>query len=172
MNLTHEQLNADVAEYRAAVFRLAFGCTGSRFDADDIAQEVFFKLYKYEKPFKDDEHKKAFILRVTVNLCKNLQKSAWFNKRTDYENYKETFKSAPDSVYYAVNEQESELRETILQLNPKYRAVIYLFYYEGYTAAETAKILKISESNVTTRLNRARNQLKTQLINNKEAVYE
>jgi len=162
------ELTADVAAYRGMIFRLAFGCTGSRFDADDMAQEAFLRLYNYNKPFTDAEHKKAFLIRVTVNLCKNLQKSAWRQKRSElsedcYGN------QACTSAY---NEDESVLRDYILKLKPNYRAVIHLFYYEGYSAAETAKILKISETAVTTRLQRARSMLKTQLINDMEAVYE
>ena len=162
--MTREELTADVALYRGMVYRLAFGCTGSGFDADDIAQEVFLRLYNYKKPFTDDEHKKAFLLRVTVNLCKNLQKSAWVKKRAELD----------ENMPYcgSFSRTESVLREYILQLNPKYRAVIYLFYYEGFSAAETAKILKITQTAVTTRLNRARNQLKEQLSDNKEEIYE
>jgi len=158
--MTHEELNADVKTYRAVVYRLAFGCTGSRFDAEDITQEVFLKLYQHKKSFNDEEHKKAFLLRVTINLCKNLQKSAWLKKRADLD----------ESLSYngRFNENESVLRDYILGLKPNYRAVIFLFYYEGYSAAETAKLLKISESAVTTRLSRARNLLKTQLINDRE----
>jgi RNA polymerase sigma-70 factor (ECF subfamily) len=97
---------------------------------------------------------------VTVNLCKDLRKSAWFRKRADLdENI-----PAPDSL----DENESVLREYIKELKPNYRAVVFLHYYEGYTTAEIAKMLRIPESTVTTRLSRARSQLKTQLITNKE----
>ena len=161
--MTREELAADVAVYRAMVYRLAYGCTGSGFDADDISQEAFLRLYKYKKPFNGSEHKKAFLIRVTINLCKDLQKSAWIKRRTELD----------ENMQYGggYNEAENVLREYILQLKPKYRAVVYLFYYEGYSVAETAKILKISETAVTTRLSRARNQLKAQLINNKEEIY-
>jgi RNA polymerase sigma-70 factor (ECF subfamily) len=158
--MTHEQLNSDVRSYRSTVYRLAFGCTGSRFDADDITQEVFLRLFKYEKPFSSDEHKKAFLLRVTINLCKNLHKSAWLRKRGELDE---------NAKYYDnYGDDESILRDYVLGLKPNYRAVVYLFYYEGYSAAETARLLKISESAVTTRLNRARHILKTQLLNDRE----
>jgi len=166
--MTRDELTADVAAYRGMVYRLAFGCTGSSFDADDISQEVFLRLYKHKKPFNDGEHKKAFLIRITINLCKNLQKSAWVKRRAA-AGLDENMRTGD---YF--NETEITLREYVLQLKPKYRAVVYLFYYEGYSAAETAKILKISETAVTTRLSRARNQLRAQLIhdNDKEALYE
>jgi RNA polymerase sigma-70 factor (ECF subfamily) len=158
--MTHEQLSTDVKVYRGMVFRLAFGCTGSRFDADDVTQEVFLKLFRQEKPFNDAEHKKAFLIRVTINLCKNLQKSAWRRKRGEL---------GENASYYSnFGDDESVLREYVLGLKPNYRAVIFLFYYEGYSVAETARLLKISESAVTTRLNRARSILKTQLTNDRE----
>jgi len=160
--MTHEQLSADVSVYRSMVYRLAFGCMGNRFDADDITQEVFIKLCKNKKLFNNEEHKKAFLLRVTVNLCKNLQKSAWLRKRSDLD------ENIPAADCF--RDSENILGEYILKLKKNYRAIIHLYYYEGYSVTETAKILKISESSVTTRLNRARTQLKTQLLNDKEVL--
>jgi len=160
--MTHEQLSADITAYRSMVYRLAFGCMGNRFDADDVAQEAFIRLYKNKKIFNDEDHKKAFLLRVTVNLCKNLQKSAWLRKRTELD------ENIPAEDCFS--EYEEILGDHILKLKPNYRAIIYLYYYEGYPVAEIAAILKISISAVTTRLNRARNQLKAQLINDKEAL--
>ena len=160
--MTHEQLSADVAAYRSTVYRLAFGCTGNRFDADDVAQEVFIRLYKYKKTFNDEEHKKALLLRVTVNLCKNLQKSAWLRKRTELD------ENIPADDCF--RESENILGDYILMLKPNYRAIIYLYYYEGYSVSEIAELLNISISAVTTRLNRARNRIKAQLIDEKEVL--
>jgi len=140
---------------------------GNRHDAEDVTQEAFLRFYRHKKPFTDEEHKKAFLIRVAVNLCKDLQKSAWFRKRTGPVEEFSVSQSLSES-----NVDEAFLREQILKLKPNYRAVIFLFYYEGYTAAETAKILKISETAVTTRLNRARNQLRTQLFNERNEIYE
>jgi len=164
--MTREQLNTDIEAYHSMVYRLAYGCTGNRFDADDITQDAFIRLYQYKKAFSNNEHKKAFLIRVTVNLCKDMQKSAWFRKRTDLSDSIPVSESSDNSL--AKCEDESILQEYILELKPKYRVVIFLHYYEGYTTAEIAKILSIPESTVTTRLSRARNQLKTQLITKKE----
>jgi len=159
--MTHEQLNADIAKYHGMVFRLAFSCIGNRFDAEDVVQEVFIRLYRQNKMFSNDDHKKAFLIRVAVNICKDMQKSAWFKRRAPLD------ESIPS--HDNINENESVLEEYIKELKPNYRAVVFLHYYEGYTTAEIAKMLRIPESTVTTRLSRARNQLKTQLITNKEA---
>ena len=160
--MTHDQFNADVTAYRSMVYRLAFNCMGNRFDADDVTQETFLRIYRYKKPFANEEHKKAFLIRVTINLCKDMQKSAWFRKHRVQD--KEV------SVNQSTDESENVLREHILKLKPKYRAVIFLFYYEEYSTAEIAKILKISETAVTTSLNRARNQLHSYLTINEEAI--
>ena len=164
--MTREQLNADIEAYHYMIYRLAYGCLGNRFDAEDITQEAFIRLYRYKKDFSSNEHKKAFLIRITVNLCKDMQRSAWFRKRGEL----------PDNIQANDNpgerlmeiENETILQEYILALKPKYRAVIFLHYYEGYTTAEIAKMLGSPESTITTRLGRARNQIKTQIITNGE----
>jgi RNA polymerase sigma-70 factor (ECF subfamily) len=155
--MTQKQLCADIDEYRVMVYRLAFACTGNHYDADDVTQDAFMRLYQYNKPFASDEHKKAFLIRMTSNLCKDIQKSAWFRKRTELDENMAASKNDD------INDEEDALRKCILDLKPKYRSVIFLHYYEGYSTAEIAKIMHISESAVTTRLSRARSQLKTQL---------
>lgn len=150
-----DDFSTDVALYRNMVYRLAFNYTGNRFDADDITQEVFIKLYN-KRNFTEMEHKKAFLIRATINASKNMLKSLWRKKRTDFTELDNTL-----SYRESFNEDEEELRGYLMLLKPKYRTVIYFYYYEGYSAAETAKILKLSEANVKTQLHRARSQLKT-----------
>ena len=163
--MTKEELCNDVTAYRPIIYRFAFSCTGNRFDADDVVQDTFLKLYQHKKGFASEEHKKAFLLRVASNKCKDLFKSAWFRKRTPLD------ENIPANDCFS--KSENILREYVLRLKPNYRAVIYLFYYEGYTVSEIANILKMSETAVTTRLSRARNELKIELINNKEElIYE
>jgi len=163
--LTREQLAADIETYHSMVYRFAYGCTGNRFDADDITQDAFIRLYQYKKLFSSEEHKKAFLLRVSANLCKDMRKSAWFRKRIDLN---DNIPAGENSECDMSKEDENTLQEYILELKPKYRAVIFLHYYEEYTTAEIAKTLKIPESTVTTRLSRARSQLKTQIVTKKE----
>ena len=158
--MTQEQLSNDVTAYSRIVYRLAFGCTGNRLDAEDVVQDTFLRLFHYKKPFVDEEHKKAFLLRVASNLCKDMFKSAWFRKRIDLD------ETIPAGDCFTNN--EDVLRDYVLRLKPAYRAVVFLFYYEEYSTREIADILKMSETAVTTRLNRARNQLRTELTNNKE----
>ena len=163
--MTREQLTADIETYHGMIYRFAYACTGNRFDADDITQDTFIRLYQYKKLFSSDEHKKAFLLRVTANLCKDMRKSAWFRKRIDINDNIPASESPENDISM---EDENTLQEYILELKPKYRAVIFLHYYEDYSTAEIAKTLSIPESTVTTRLSRARSQLKTQLVTKKE----
>jgi len=165
MTLTQEQLSADVSAYRLGIYRLAFSCMGNRFDAEDVVQDTFLRLFQQKKNFSDEEHKKAFLIRVAINRCKDMHKSAWFKKRVELDD------CIPADDY--LNKSENILRDYIIRLKPRYRAVIFLFYYEEYSVAEIAGILKMSETAVTTRLSRARKQLKIELINNKEElIYE
>ncbi len=136
-------------EYSDTVYRLAYARTKNRFDAEDVLQTVFLKLMKVDIDFGSLEHMKAWLIRVTVNTSTNLLVSAW-NRLT--EGLKEDLASR--------EVQKFEVYSEVLKLPLKYRTVIHLFYYEGYSCAQTAIILEISESTVKTRLKRARERLK------------
>lgn len=140
-------------KYADTVYRLAFVRTGSRNDSDDILQEVFLRYIKVWGKMESEEHVKATLIRITVNCSNSLLTSAWF-KKTDPldENI---------SASYA-NSAESALSE-VLKLPVKYRTVIHLYYYMGYSVAEIASITKTNPSTVKTRLARARGQLKKTL---------
>lgn len=139
--------------YRGTVFRLAYSCLKNREDAEDISQEVFLRLYNSKESFQADENVKAWLIRVTVNLSRNLLKSCWRKRRTELD------KEIPFS-----QEKENSLYDFISRLKPEYSIVIHLFYYEGYSIKEISKICRISSSAVRTRLARARNQLKEMLL--------
>lgn len=141
--------------YIDMVYRVALNGCKNKYDADDIVQETFLKLLKCKKQFESDEHVRNWLLRVTVNECNSMWNSSWRKKviLTDEQEDKPVF-STPE---------QSELYELVMQMSPKYRQVIYLYYFEGFSAREVASILKISETAVQTRLQRARNKLKEQL---------
>lgn len=152
------EFTESVKNYRAMIFRIAYGYTRDVHDADDITQEVFLSLYKTSTKFAAEENKKAWLIRVAVNKSKSLLSSVWKTRRTDLDEK-------------AVSELPVEslgLYEYVMDLKPKYRTIIYLFYYEEYSVKEIAGLLKIRETTVTTQLNRARNQLKT-MITEEEA---
>jgi RNA polymerase sigma-70 factor (ECF subfamily) len=142
-----------VEKYRGVVFRVALGYVKNIHDADDVAQNVFIKLIRKNKTFISEDARKAWLIRVAVNESKNLLKSAWNRKRAELD----------ESLAAPVN-NEFGIYEYVKAMKPKYRSVIYLHYYEGYTTKEIAGILKIPQSTVLTQLQRAREMLKNMII--------
>lgn len=136
--------------YRNDVYRLAVSYTRSPQEAEDVCQSVFVKLL--EAPSITPGKEKAWLMQVTANQCRNLLRSSWWRKTTAME---ETLLSAEP--------QYSDLFQMIMAMPPQYRVVIYLRYYEELSTKEMAQLLHISQSAVTTRLNRARQKLKQQL---------
>ena len=136
--------------YKDDVYRLALSCTRSPQEAEDICQTVFLKLM--ERPNITPGKEKAWLMQVTVNQCRSLLRSHWWS-RTE---------PIPDTLPVKAGESD-DVREAVMALDPKYRVVIYLYYYEQYTVKEIAKLLHISTSNVSTRLFRAREILKKRL---------
>ena len=124
-------------------------------DTDDIFQTVFLKYVLHSKPFESEEHEKAWIIRVTVNACKDLLKSVFRSQTVPLDTLIET----PQ----AQELQHTELLGAVLSLPPKYKDVVYLYYYEGYSAEEISRILKKNVNTVYTLLTRARKILKKEL---------
>lgn len=136
--------------YRDDVYRLAVNYTRNLSEAEDVCQTVFLKLM--EQPELIPGREKAWLMQVTANECRDLLRSSWW-KRT-----------VPLEEAFAVTRTESD--ETIYllgKLPPKYRVVLYLHYYEQYTTSEISQLLKIPAGTVSTRLKRARDQLKLML---------
>lgn len=139
-----------VRKYSDMVYRVAYSCTHSAPDSEDIMQDVLLKLYICEKKFHDDEHVKAWLIRVAVNRSRDVLRSV--NKKRTEE--------LREGLSVSDEEPSSDLHTAMAGLSRDHRLVIYLFYYEGYSVKEISKILRITESNVKTRLKRAREKLR------------
>ena len=135
----------------------AFCCTGSRQDAEDIAQEVFFALHKKPRAFNDDEHLKAYILRAVINRAKNLHKSVWRRLRVDLEDVPETALAVED------DSSAEAIIQMIRALPQPYSAVVYLHDCEGYTIREIAALLGKNENTVSSLLRRGHKRLRMEL---------
>ncbi len=133
------------------VYKLAYTYTKNKYDADDIYQEVFLRFFKRKPEFQNAEHTKAWFIRTTINCCKSLYLSNWFKRTVVMEE----IQNDTADIF-----QEDSLFQAVMELPEKYREVIHLFYYEEYSVKEIARILKRSESSVTTQLNRGRSMLK------------
>lgn len=144
-----------VEQYADLIRRICFLHLKNRSDTEDISQNVFLKYLLYSGTFENEEHEKAWFIRVTVNACKDWIKSLLRHPTTPLEVLSEEL--------LAVTNDEQELLQTILSLPPKYKAVIYLFYYEGYSAVEIAKILGKNTNTVYSLMSRGRALLKDQL---------
>ncbi|MDF2821435.1 MAG: polymerase sigma factor, sigma-70 family [Clostridiales bacterium] len=139
--------------YKTMLFRIAFSYLGNKHDCEDILQEAFIKLCYHSPDFQSDEDEKRWVVRITINLCKNHLKSFWRKKRIDTE----------ELEAYAYESEDRDVLISIIQLSPKYKTVILLFYFEGYKISEIADIMKLSESAVKMRLKRGRELLKIEL---------
>ena len=130
------------------MYRLAVSYTHSVQDAEDVCQPVFLKLMEQDGITPGKE--KAWLMQVTANQCRSLLRSVWRKRTEPFE--EEVLK---EEIMF---EQPvlHEVWECISKLKPKYRVVVYLFYYEGYVTKEIAEILHISNTAVTTRLSRTR----------------
>lgn len=143
-----------VDTYSDLLLRLSYTYLGSTADAQDICQSVFLKLLQAPRSFTDSAHERAWIIRTAINLCKDHLKSHW--RRTTVA--LEAAETVPAS-----QAEEGSLLAAVELLPPKYRAVIYLYYYEGYSAKEIAALLGEKPATVFTRLDRGRQKLRTYL---------
>ena len=138
-------------QFTDTVYRVALHNTVNSSDAEDVVQEVFIKLLESNKAFSDGEHLKAWLIRVTVNLCRDkLRKS---NRETLVEN----------AFAFKTGEEKPDVIEAVKSLPENYRNTIYLHYYEGYTAKEIGKSLDAKENTVLSWLSRGREALRKEL---------
>ena len=152
--LTREHFALLAEKYIDTVFRIAFGYLKNRDDADDVTQEVFMRLYSANAEFESEEHIRNWLIRVTINQCKHLFRSPW-RKVKNIDDYAATLSFGQT--------EDRELFCTVMSLEQKYRTVMLLYYYEGYSTAEIASLLGVPANTVSTRLSRARAKLKNVL---------
>ena len=152
-----DSLQQIIELYSPMVYRLALSLVKSKADADDIHQEVFVKYIKNAPCFENAEHEKAWFIRVTTNLCKNLWKSAWKRRISFLSEYEDEDRER--FLSQSVHEEPRGIIEIVRTLPQKYRIVIHLFYYEQLSVEEIARILALKPSTVRTHLTRARQRL-------------
>ena len=149
-----------LAKYSDMVYRLAYARTMNQYDAEDITQDVFIKYMKHQHEFRDDEHRKAWLIRVTVNASKSLMTTAWNRKKVSMEDVEGVLegKSELDEL-----DMDQLLLKEVAKLKEKYRIVVHLFYFEELSVKEIAQITGMKESTVKSNLFRAREILKQNL---------
>lgn len=153
--MTEENFIDCVKRNHQRLFLISLSFTQNHNDAEDILQNVFLKLWKYDKPFENDNHIDKWLTAVCVNESKNQIKHPFKKRSVPFEDLKEAYAFEEDSSY--------DLFNAVMRLPAKERIVIHLFYYEDMPVKDIAKLLKIKESAVKTRLHRARKELKEHL---------
>ena len=141
-----------VQKYSDSVYRAAVHNCNCTADAEDVVQDVFEKLLSYSGSFESEEHLKAWLLRVTINRCRDLTRAARQKDTELDENI-----PAPDAF------PDGSVLDAVRALPENYRNAVYLHYYEGYTAAEVGRMLGAPTNTVLSWLRRARTQLHTML---------
>lgn len=142
-------------KYSQLIFKIAFLHMGSTFDAEDIMQNVFMKLLYNSPDFRDGEHEKAWLIRVTQNMCRNALKIR-SRQCTEYNDGVAADKERDISKALDISMKIRDLPAT-------YKTAIFLCYYEDMTVKEISKILRISQSAVKMRLKRGRELLRSEL---------
>lgn len=162
--MENERLEAAVRTYADALYRLAYTQLRSRADAEDVVQEVFLRYLRRAPVFASAEHERAWLMRVTVNRCRDLLRSPWVRRRDEL----------PEDLPAEGADEASELLAAVLALPAKYRAPIHLYYYEGYAIREIADLLGCRPATVGTRLARGRHLLRQALTDEgeEETIHE
>ncbi len=150
--MSKQELERYITLYRLTVFRVALNYVKNYEDAEDISQDAFVKLFTCKESFEADENVKAWLIRVAINLSKNHIKKSL--RRSGSE--------LPEDIPFE-DSRDIALYDSIRRLKPEYSGVIYLFYYEGYSVREIAKLCGLTSAAVRTRLSRGRDRLREML---------
>ena len=162
-----------IAAYTPTVYGVALTHTARRADADDVFQEVFAAYWRATPKFNSEEHRKAWLIRTTINFCLKLTQSSWAKKtvyadgedgptptgiQPDRSNGRE-----PAAGFSFPTQQQRALYAAISGLSASYRTVVMLFYFEDLPIARIAELLGEQQGTIKTRLTRARAQLRRRL---------
>jgi len=155
-NLDETDVAKAMKDYGDIVLRVAKSITGNREDSEDVFSDTFFALWQKVSSFSSSTHLKAWLIRVTINKAKNIVKSA-------YNRYKTELTENIPFIEKEVTMSEARVKKAMLSLKPADRAVIYLYYYEGYGFEEIAGMLQMRVNGVRSKISRARLKMREML---------
>ncbi len=150
--MTEKEFEKTVMEYSDMVYRISLNICRDPEDSQDVMQNVFMRYLRKGDSLKSEEHKKAWLIRVTINESRRIFSSGERSDCVPIEEVAETLRFEENS--------SAELFTEVMKLPEKYRTVIYLYYYEGYAVKDIAGILRIPSATVRTRLSRGRESLR------------
>lgn len=142
-------------KYKDNLFAVAFNICKNAADADDVVQDTFIQYHCGDKEFADEEHIKAWFIRVAMNKSINVTRSFWRRRMVPIDDYAQTLEFP--------TQEASNLFDEVMKLPQKYRIALHLKYFEDYSVKQVSEILDISESNAKARLARGRKMLERAL---------
>ena len=148
----HDCFDTLVDRYGDLVYRIAYARLQTKADADDVFQNVFLLLFQKDPTFQSEEHRRNWLINVTLKCCKKARSSAYSRCVTPVEEF--------PALQTALNTEALELFSAVQALPAADRMAIWLYYYEGFSSKEIAAMTKQKESTVRSRLRRAREKLK------------
>ncbi len=155
---TTQELERVMDQYGNDMLRLCCAYLSDRSLAEDAVQDAFVKIYKGWPTFETPEGEKSWIMKVTINVCKDQLRSAWKRKVTLVEEYPEMAQpEAPEN-------EQGLLYRAVQALKPRYKEVILLHYYQQMRVSEISQLLGTPQSTVSVRLSRARRELEKMLV--------
>ena len=155
---TAQELERVIDQYGNNMLRLCCAYLSDRSLAEDAVQDAFVKIYKGWPTFETPEGEKSWIMKVTINVCKDQLRSAWKRKVTLVEDYPEL--AQPETP----ETEQGLLYRAVQALKPRYKEVILLHYYQQMRVSEIAQLLGTPQSTVSVRLSRARRELEKMLV--------
>ena len=154
--ISKADIKAVIEKYSNMLFRISYCILCNRQDAEDALQDTFFKFITKAPEFKDDEHEKAWLIKVVTNISKNMLVTRLKRKTVDIDELK----------HIGVDDTDSGVFSAVMELPVKYKMVMTLYYIEGYTSAQISDMLSISEAAVRKRLQKGRELLKLEMERN------
>ena len=142
-----------IEKYKSTVYSVALTHTKTKYDADDVFQEVFLAFFKKEPSFRSEEHAKAWFIKTTLNLCKKAYNASLWKRAVSINEVNE-------EQFVFVSQRENDLFYALRQITPKLRTVIYLYYFEEMSTKEIARLLHMREGTVRMQLTRGRDKLR------------
>ena len=156
MEVTKDYISDLLDKYGDMVLRIAYTYLKNRADAEDIVQDVFLRIIDKKPSFNDENHEKSWLIRATINMCKNKVNLFWNKNKCSIDDVQE----------FAVSDKyntDTSVFQAVMALGEKYRVVVYMYYYEGYSTPEIADVIGKNETTIRSLLHRARNKLKDML---------
>jgi len=144
-----DEINNAIEKYSKTIYKVAFSYTKDKSISEDILQDVLIKFMTDSTNFHEDEHEKAWLIRVTINECKKFYRSIWNLRRISLEDIYPFSDIEKHDVFYAV-----------MDLPKKYRLIIHLYYYEQLSIKEISSLLNANENTIMSLLYRGRKILR------------